>query len=95
MIYSPDRGNIGSVPFFQNFCPGLETQFGDMSSYFDEHDCTPLADGTAPDELLQFARFEKLILKETRIRREFIEERREKEHENYEIIAEGRYKAPW
>jgi len=28
-----------------------------MSSYFDEHDCTPLADGTAPDELLQFARF--------------------------------------
>ena len=32
-----------------------------MSSYFDEHDCTPLADGTAPDELLQFARFEKAI----------------------------------
>ena len=28
-----------------------------MSSYFDEHDCTPLADGTAPDGLLQFARF--------------------------------------
>ena len=27
-----------------------------MSSYFDEHDCTPLAEGTAPDELLQFAR---------------------------------------
>ena len=45
-----------------------------MSSYFDEHDCTPLADGTAPDELLQFARFENLILKETRIRREFTEE---------------------
>ena len=65
-----------------------------MSSYFDEHDCTPLADGTAPDELLQFARFEKLILKETRIRREFTEERREKEHENYEIIAEGRDKIP-
>jgi len=28
-----------------------------MSSYFDEHDCTPLADGAAPDQLLQFARF--------------------------------------
>ena len=28
-----------------------------MSSYFDEHDCAPLADGAAPDELLQFARF--------------------------------------
>ena len=28
-----------------------------MSSYFDEHDCTPLADGSAPDGLLQFARF--------------------------------------
>ena len=31
-----------------------------MSSYFDEHNCTPLADGTAPDELLQFARFENM-----------------------------------
>ena len=28
-----------------------------MSSYFDEHDCAPLADGAAPDELIQFARF--------------------------------------
>jgi len=28
-----------------------------MSSYFDEHDCAPLAEGAAPDELLQFARF--------------------------------------
>lgn len=28
-----------------------------MSSYFDEHDCNPLADGAAPDELLHFARF--------------------------------------
>ena len=28
-----------------------------MSSYFDEHDCAPLADGAAPDQLLQFARF--------------------------------------
>ena len=27
-----------------------------MSSYFDEHDCVPLADGAAPDQLLQFAR---------------------------------------
>ena len=70
MIYSPDRGNIGSVPFFQNFCPWLETEAGEMSSYFDEHDCTPLADGTAPDELLQFARFENVIIKEKRIRRE-------------------------
>ena len=70
MIYSPDRGNIGSVPFFQNLGPGLETEAGAMSSYFDEHDCTPLADGTAPDELLQFARFENAIIKEKRIRRE-------------------------
>ena len=28
-----------------------------MSSYFDEHDCAPLAEGAAPDEFLQFARF--------------------------------------
>ena len=28
-----------------------------MSSYFDEHNCAPLADGAAPDELLHFARF--------------------------------------
>ena len=28
-----------------------------MSSYFDEHDCSPLADGAAPDQLLQFARY--------------------------------------
>ena len=28
-----------------------------MSSYFDEHDCLPLSDGAAPDQLLQFARF--------------------------------------
>ena len=28
-----------------------------MSSYFDEHDCVPLSDGAAPDQLLQFARF--------------------------------------
>ena len=28
-----------------------------MSSYFDEHDCAPLSDGAAPDDLLQFARF--------------------------------------
>lgn len=28
-----------------------------MSSYFDEHNCVPLADGAAPDELLHFARF--------------------------------------
>merc|ERR1712066_356081 len=27
------------------------------SSYFDEHDCAPLTDGAAPDQLLQFARF--------------------------------------
>ena len=28
-----------------------------MSSYFDEHDCAPLADGESPDGLLHFARF--------------------------------------
>jgi len=28
-----------------------------MTSYFEEHDCTPLAEGAAPNELLQFARF--------------------------------------
>ena len=28
-----------------------------MSSYFDEHDCAPLADGASPDGLLHFARF--------------------------------------
>ena len=70
MIYSPDRGNIGSVPFFQNLYPGLEPEAVAMSSYFDEHNCTPLADGTAPDELLQFARFENAFIKEKRIRRE-------------------------
>ena len=28
-----------------------------MTSYFEEHDCAPLAEGAAPDELLQFARW--------------------------------------
>ena len=63
MIHSPDGGNKGSVPFFsESFA---------MSSYFDEHDCTPLADGTAPDELLQFARFENATLEKRRVGREF------------------------
>jgi len=28
-----------------------------MAGYFEEHNCTPLPDGTAPDALLQYARF--------------------------------------
>jgi len=28
-----------------------------MSSYFDEHDCLPLADGASPDGMLQLARY--------------------------------------
>ncbi|XP_037084209.1 E3 ubiquitin-protein ligase RNF181-like [Pollicipes pollicipes] len=28
-----------------------------MAGYFEEHNCTPLPDGAAPDALLQFARF--------------------------------------
>lgn len=28
-----------------------------MSSYFDEHNCAPLSEGNAPDDLMQFARF--------------------------------------
>ena len=28
-----------------------------MASYFDEHDCTPLAEGERPDALLAMARF--------------------------------------
>ena len=27
-----------------------------MAGYFEEHNCAPLPDGTAPDALLQFAR---------------------------------------
>ena len=60
----PARGqyvNIGQLvnsvfPIFRH-----EDLVDRMSSYFDEHDCTPLADGAAPDELLQFARYNKLF----------------------------------
>ena len=55
-FFSNPLENIG-VAFVWTTKDPLRANSCVMSSYFDEHDCTPLAEGTAPDELLQFARF--------------------------------------
>ena len=50
--------NISDFSTSDLFFTGNRICFYVMSSYFDEHDCAPLAEGAAPDELLQFARWE-------------------------------------
>ena len=59
-----------------------------MSSYFDEHDCTPLADGTAPDELLQFARFNNQMMKERSQRRGRNERKKRKKEMRTDVKGE-------